>query len=71
MKSIAQAVRYFNEFPDIYTEEQFMDNFIYLTTPNRGEYISKNRLRSSYFNRDFGTIVKRYDPTLFHVSRSE
>jgi hypothetical protein len=56
-----------DELSDIYTVDEAIDKFLYLTSPNRGEYISERELREHYENRELGTLLKRLDPIAYNM----
>lgn len=54
---------------DCYSEEQAVDQFIYLTTKGRiGGSTTVNNIRNAYRNRELGTLLRRLDPTAFNCA---
>lgn len=52
---------------DCFSEEQAVDNFIYLTTKGRiGGRTTEANIRKQYNNRQLGTLLKRLDPIAFN-----
>ncbi len=52
---------------DSFSEEQAVDNFIYLTTKGRsGGNTTEAHLRKCYNNRELGSLLRRLDPTAFY-----
>lgn len=56
-----------DELSDIYTVDEAIDKFLYLTSPKRGEHISERELREHYENRELGTLLKRLDPIAYNM----
>lgn len=56
-------------YNDCYSEEQAVDNFIYLTTKGRqGGSTTENNIRNAYRRRELGTLLKRLDPVAFNCT---
>lgn len=55
------------EISGIYFLDEFLDNFIYLTNPDRGKHVSKAKLIASYYNDTFGALLEKYDYTAFKL----
>lgn len=69
-KNKAAKERHLNAlYFDIFSEEQAVDNFIYLTAKNRtGGSTTEAHLRKCYRNRELGTLLRRLDSIAFECS---
>lgn len=47
------------------------EKFEYLTNKNRGKHTTKSNIISHYNNGTLGTLLRRYDPIAFNVSKSD
>ncbi len=59
-----------NEFDlihELMSEEEFVDNYIYLTTKSRGAHCSELTLRRAYRERTAAKLIKRLDPILYYT----
>ena len=54
-------------YSEEFTEEQVVEQFIYLTNKSRGNYTTENNIRKHYRNKTVGKLIKKYDPILFNV----
>lgn len=57
-----------DQLSDIYTADEAIEKFLYLTNPKRGEYITERELREHYENRELGTLLKRLDPIAYNMA---
>lgn len=55
----------------IYTEDEVVDNFIYLTNKTRGSYTTEANIRKQYRQGCLGKLLKKYDPIYFNVQKNE
>jgi hypothetical protein len=64
-----QRERRLNElYFDCFSEEQAVDNFIYLTNKSRhGGTTTVANIRKQHQLRQLGTLLKRLDPTAFYT----
>jgi hypothetical protein len=46
---------------DSYSEESFIENFIYLTNKNRGDHTTERAMRNAYRNGKAGDMLMKYD----------
>ncbi len=53
-----------------YDADSFVDKFIYLTSPNRGNHISEEELRAAYYNGRPVDVIEEYDPIAFNTEIS-
>lgn len=52
---------------DVWTEDEAVDNLIYLTNKTRsGGHTTVNGIRSAYRRRELGTLLRKLDPILFN-----
>ena len=51
---------------DWLTEEEFVENYIYLTNKSRGQYCTENALRKAYRECKADKLIKRLDPIAYH-----
>jgi hypothetical protein len=58
-------------FADNYSEAQAVDNFIYLTNSNRGKHTTVKAIRTAHNNQELGTLLRKYDPIAFNVSKGD
>jgi len=49
-------------FADIYSEEEAVDNFVYLTSKNREKRTTERNIRNCFVNHTLGSLLKRLDP---------
>jgi len=65
----AQREKHLNAlYFDAFSEEQAIDNFIYLTNKSRGKYTTERNLRNAYHRRELGTLLRRLDPIAFNCA---
>ena len=56
-------------YADIYSEQEAMDNFIYLTNKNRsGGHTTEKNIRTCFYNHTLGSLLRKYDPIAFNCS---
>jgi hypothetical protein len=55
-------------YSDNYTEDQAVDQLIYLTNKNRGQHTTEANIRKQYRLRKLGTLLKRLDTIAFQLS---
>ena len=53
---------------DCFSEEQAVDNFIYLTNKERGKKTTESNIRKAYRRRELGSLLRRLDPIAFNCS---
>ena len=58
-------------FADSYSESQAIDNFIYLTNKSRGKHTTVKAIRTAHNNQELGTLLRKYDPIAFNVSKGD
>ena len=51
-----------------YSESDAFDRFVYLTNPDRGDYITEVELKSNICNHMLGTTLREYDPVAFETA---
>lgn len=68
IKTAKQKEKHLNElYFSYFSEEQAVDNFIYLTTKGRiGGRTTEDNIRKQYRNRQLGTLLRRLDPIAFN-----
>lgn len=47
--------------------EEFLDDYEYLTSPERGDHVSLEELEDRYINGGFGNLFEKLDPTAFEL----
>lgn len=69
-KTLAEKEKHLNDlFADIYSEEEAVNNFIYLANKNRsGGHTTEKNIRNCYTNHTLGTLLRKYDFTAFQCS---
>lgn len=69
-KNDKEKVKHLNElYTDMFTEEQAVENFIYLTVKGRaGGRTTVNHIRNCHRNRSLGNLLKKYDPIAFRTA---
>jgi hypothetical protein len=57
-------------FTDMYSEEEAVDNFIYLTNKDRGKgnTTTEKHIRVCFNNHELGSLLRRLDPIAFNVN---
>lgn len=56
-------------YTDCFSEEQAVDNFIYLTSKGRtGGRTTENNIRTCHRNRTLGSLLRRLDPIAFNCA---
>lgn len=53
---------------DAYSEEQAVENFIYLTNKSRGKHTTERNIRNAHQRRELGTLLRRLDPIAFNCA---
>ena len=74
MATKKQYEQHLNEFyADIYSEEEAVDNFIYLTSKlrDKGNRTTEGNVRNCYNNHTLGSLHRRLDPISFNVGYEE
>ena len=66
MKQAPKTVRLNEMFTDSFSENQLVDNYIYLTNKTRGKHCSENAIRKAHRNREFAQLLKRLDPIAYN-----
>lgn len=54
-------------YRDIYNVDQFVDIFIYLTSDQRRDKITKRKIINYYNNNMIAVMLKRHDPILYYT----
>lgn len=68
-KTAKQKEEYLNAlYFDIYSEEQAVESFIYLTNKSRGKATTENNIRNHYKRRELGTLLRKFDPIAFNCA---
>lgn len=68
MKQDKKLQRLNEMFTDSFSENQLVDNFIYLTVKSRGKHCSENAIRKAHRNREFAQLLRRLDPIAYQCS---
>ena len=55
-------------YSEEYTEEEAVDNFIYMTNRDRGKTTTEAHIRRSYWNGTLGTLLRKLDPIAFELA---
>ena len=55
-------------YTDIYTEQDAVDNFIYLTNKKRGRATTERNIRNAHQRRELGSLLRRLDPIAFNCA---
>ena len=55
-------------YSETFTEEQIIDNFIYLTNKSRGKHTTVSHLKKCYYTNKIGSLLKRLDPIAFNCN---
>jgi hypothetical protein len=64
-----QKEKHLNElYTDCFSENQAIDNFIYLTSKNRSQRTTEAHIKKCYQNRELGSLLRRLDPTAFNCA---
>jgi len=58
-------------YSSIYSENQAIENLLYLTNPSRGKHTSIRKLRECYYAQTLGTLLRRLDPIAFNVGYND
>lgn len=53
---------------DNYSEEEAVEQFIYLTSKRRTNRTTERHLRNCYYNRELGSLLRRLDPIAFNCA---
>jgi len=53
-------------YADIFSEEEAVDNFIYLTNKSRNKRTTEKHIRNCFNNHELGTLLRRLDPQAFY-----
>lgn len=56
-----------NLYSDIYSVEQAIDAFVYLTNRSRGKTATLKRIELAHANRELGTVLRSLDLTAFNT----
>lgn len=68
MANSKKETRLNNSYSELFSEDQAIDIFIYLTNKNRGKHTSESNLRKCYRNNTLGTLLKRQDPIAYNCA---
>lgn len=58
-------------YADLYTQEQALDNFLYLANRSRVNCTTSNGINAAFANHTLGTLLRKYDPIAFNVQYNE
>lgn len=58
-------------YTENYSQEQFVDQFIYLTNKSRGEYCTERLLIKKYQYGGIGELIKRLDPIRYNQIKND
>ena len=65
----AQHERHLNAiYADAFSEEQAVDQFIYLTSKQRKKRTTEANIRQQFRNHQLGTLLRKFDPIAFNTS---
>jgi len=53
-------------YKDAFSEDQAVDNFIYLTNKSRGKHTTEANIRNCAVNGTLGTLLRKLDPIAFN-----
>lgn len=69
-RNIAEQEKYLNQvYSDSFTEDQAVEQFIYLTNKSRaGGVTTENKIRKAYRDRTLGRLLRRLDFTAFNCA---
>lgn len=68
-KTKAAKEKHLNElYFDSLSEQQAVDNLIYLTVKSRGKYTTESNIRNAYHRRELGSLLRRLDPIAFECA---
>jgi hypothetical protein len=68
-KTLAAKERHLNQlYADIFSQEQAVEHFIYLTNKSRGNYTTEANIRKHHTNHTLGTLLRKYDPIAFNTA---
>lgn len=60
---------YLNEFySDVYSEEEALNDFIYLTSPMRGKRTTESHILKCHRECRLGSLLRRLDPIAFNLA---
>jgi hypothetical protein len=59
---------YIKNISDYISQEEFVEQFIYLTNKDRGDYCTLNKLRKSYNENTFHKLLKKLDPIAYYCN---
>lgn len=55
-------------YSEIYTQENAIDNFIYLTSRQRSKRTTESHIIKCYSNGTLGSLLRRLDPIAFNCA---
>ena len=55
-------------YADIYSEEEAVDNFIYLTHSSRSVRTTEGNIRRKFNDHELGSLLRKLDPIAFNCS---
>ncbi len=56
---------------DIYSEQEAVDNYIYLTNKARGKTTTERNIRTQHNAGQLASLLKRLDPQAFYCLKSD
>jgi len=66
-KTLKEKEKHLNElFFDYYSEQEAVENFVYLTSKNRQKRTTENHIRNCFERRELGSLLRRLDPIAFN-----
>jgi hypothetical protein len=71
-RTAAQHERHLNAlYFDAYSQDQAVDQFIYLTSKNRTPRTTEANIRKQHAYRQLGTMLRKFDPIAFYTSLND
>lgn len=68
-KKLSKKEKHLNElYFSCFSEEQAVEQFVYLTNKSRKQRTTEAHIRKSYQNRELGSLLKRLDPIAYESS---
>lgn len=58
-------------YREIYNIDDFVELFIYLTSDQRRDKITKRKIINYYNKNMIAVMIKKYDPTLYYTSYAD
>jgi len=68
-RTAAEHERHLNAlYADCFSEEQAVEQFIYLTSKQRNKRTTEANIRQQHTNHQLGTLLRKFDPIAFYTS---